>query len=198
MIDASDAQRAHYLFCVSFVQFIMDWNATEDVAFDILTAFSGQGLANTLVVRQLHNVGLKDTLRLIAQDHRSSGLRDDIRIAEHLDHFVEGFDRLRVYRNFYVHSLAAVKPMLDTCVGELRGLEVKASYNSIEQELTFAELGAFTRHTMRLRSYGLALLDEIRSHPGERPPSLLQKPTWPDKLSKRRRNLIAPTPPPQS
>ena len=129
--------------------------------------------------------------------------------ADHLRHLVEGFDILRVYRNFYVHNLRAFGrgPEPDSeFTGTLHTIEVKARYSWVQQELTIPELRNFTQHLMELSQYAGEIkiavgrtnaLTALLSAKGK-PLSSLQKPIWPERLKKNHENLITPAPPPQS
>ena len=185
MSEPSQAQQAYYQFCSLYVHSVIEWNAAEEVAFDLLEALSPPGLGPTLAIRQLKSVPLKDTLALMAKALRISENQVG---AEHLEHFVEGFDRLRAYRNFYVHCIRAVAQTNETSA-ELHSLEVKGNLSLVTHRLTNTELSAFCRSTMQLAHYGRSIEPFISADSPSLPASP-QKPTWPDKLKKTRDNLL--------
>lgn len=195
-------------FCTMFTRAIIAWNNAEDSVRNILEGLSNASLGSTIAIRQLGNTSLQDAILVVAQMLDSLGNNESKAQADHLRHLVQGFDILRVYRNFYVHNIRAMGKS-DGADGEFAGMlhtiEVQGKYSWVQQDLTIRELRNFTQSLMELSQYASDIRDNIRPKNAlmrlvrtPKPLSSLQKPTWPDKLSKNRENLIKPLPPPQS
>ncbi|MCT2557531.1 hypothetical protein N0B51_00905 [Tsuneonella sp. YG55] len=188
-------------FCVAYTRAIVAWNNAEEAAREILTSLSAGGVGSTIAIYQLGNASLVDAIRTVCQFIKS--IENDLahERADHVEHFAEGLDRLRSYRNFYVHQTRGVGKDADH--GDYRailfGLDVKGGYSYIKHELTMADLAAFTRHCFALEQYGQAIARVVTrnalaryAQPEAKPLASLQKPTWPDRLKRSRESLLKP------
>ncbi len=193
-------------FSALFTRSIIAWNEAGDSARSMLEGLSQASLGSIIAIRQLGNASLKDALLVLCKFLRS--LENDLATeqASHIEHFVEGFDLLRVYRNFYVHNLRAMGPNDNgEFVGLLHAIEVKQQYSWVQQDLTMVDLREFTQQVDALRNYGDVIAKHVKPTnallgvaQGLTPLSSLQKPIWPDRLKKNRANLLEPRLLPQS
>lgn len=195
-------------FCIMFTRAIIAWNNAEDRLRYILEGLGDTSLGSTIAIRQLGNTSLKDAILVVASFLESIGDEASDQEADHLRHLVEGFDILRVYRNFYVHNLRAmgIGPESDSeFYGTLHTIEVKGRYSWVQQTLTIRELGEFSRQVTELRQYAddvsqcVTRPNALALAAGHKSKSVasLQKPTWPEKLKKNHENLIRPRPQPE-
>src|SRR5678816_3029870 len=92
-------------FSVAFTHFVITWNQLEDQARELLISTAhDEPITLRAVVVNLNTLPLQDGLKTIA--HVLSTRRESSALlGEHLQHFVTAMDRLREYRNFYVHSI---------------------------------------------------------------------------------------------
>jgi hypothetical protein len=208
-MTSSPNQNDAATFGVMFTRAVIAWNNAEDSIRYILEGLSKGSLGATIAIRQLGNASLKDAVLVVAIFLDSVDNEKSKEQADHLRHLVEGFDILRVYRNFYVHNLRAFGrgPEPDSeFTGTLHTIEVKARYSWVQQDLTIPELREFTQHLAELSQYAGEIKAAISRTNAltsllsakAKPLSSLQKPTWPEKLKKNHENLLAPRPQPQS
>lgn len=205
VMEESTWENEYAPFCVAYVRAICAWNNAEHSARDILTSLSEGGVGATIAIHQLGNVSLVDALKTVAKFIRSIGNPLGDLQADHVEHFVEGLDRLRVYRNFYVHDIRGVgrEPGSGKIIAQIYGVDVKGGYSLISETLRMAELSKFTRHCFDLETYGSAIAGNVTRSalkqyvtPKPEPLASLQKPQWPDRLKKSRESLIKQPPPP--
>ncbi|SRR5258705_1256241 len=194
------------LFTRAFTQAIISWNNAEWAAQRILSGFVHGSIGSSVVLQHLKSVALQDALTAIADLLTDPQTPSSTEVAEHVLHFVEGFDRLRVYRNFYVHSVKGLirsEANPDECVGMIYETEAKKKLAWINHRLTYDELISFLANVRELGGYGdqLALyLTPSKSLAAlfrpKQPLSSLEKPIWPETL-KKTRTYPSKLPPPQ-
>lgn len=195
-------------FSVTFVRSVIAWNQAEDAAREILQSVSEGGLGMMAAVAHLGSRGLHDSLATVA-DHwdnpEYAALQES---ARHIKHYIAGMDTLRAYRNFYVHSLIATgkKPNSNEFRGFLTATEARGKYAWVRQYVSTHDLVKFMRHCLELAQYGQHIAANLRKggalsdliRPSAPFLSSLEKPTWPEKLTKNRDYLQALRPQPES
>lgn len=191
-------------FCITYTLAVVAWNNSEESARDILTSLSEGGIGSTIAIYQLGNASLVDAIRTVCRFLRSIDNPLGNMKADHVEHFAEGLDRLRSYRNFYIHQLRGIKTQIGQSdyTGILFGLDVKQGYSYINHELSMEQLRDFTRSCDQLQIYGQHISQAVTRNalakfvqPEAKPLASLEKPTWPERLRRTRESLLEPQPP---
>lgn len=198
-------------FAVTFMRAVIAWNNAESTARRILIAFGGRGIGLTVAAEHLGSVGLRDALNTLCDLLSGKEAPHTNEVAGHVAHFVEGFDVLRAYRNFYVHSLKFTGKAPDdpkTFRGFLHSVEAKGRFAFVEQDLSTEDLEDFMKHTLALQRYGSEIssaipggtnaLNALAAYANLKPLSSIEKPTWPERLKKHRSYLGESSPQPES
>jgi hypothetical protein len=113
-------------------------------------------------------------------------------VAPHVNHLIDITDRLREYRNYYVHGIN--RPVQGSGF-RVRSQTSRNKFVIFEQPITVADFGPLTAQIKRAIDYGIRVYEGIasaHSHLRERsagPPTWPEKPPLPDKLKKRPRSL---------
>lgn len=85
-------------------EMIVSWNRCEGRVRDLIIWLSGGRSPATLALTaHLNAISLIQTLEALANGQ-------EVEIGGHIDHFRECVDRLREYRNYYVHGISDVGP----------------------------------------------------------------------------------------
>ncbi len=182
-------------FCMAFTTSVVAWNNVESAARSILVSLTKASQGAEAAFIHLGNVALKDAVLTVLDLMVGRNAPASKEVDSHVRHFIDGMDIIRGYRNFYVHSLIAIG------VGEgasVRGLlftqEAKGRFAWIQQEVSVEEMGKFLEHMLKLEKYASSLdcylrgfRDRGEARTGEMMPlASLEKPTWPQRLSKNR------------
>lgn len=171
-------------FALEFLQMVAKWNQLETQARDLLKALLGGQHGHFVVSHHLGNVTLIDTLRTVAE---TSPVGDEIR------HFASGMDRIRLYRNYYVHGLIGVgiieKSKDAGSVGILTSTQVKSGVKHYEEEVPLAKIRQVANVEDIFRDYGEMITAFVTQPSAARLASLREKPALPEPLTKRLRNL---------
>jgi hypothetical protein len=121
--------------------------------------------------------------------------------APHVQHFIDYVDRLREYRNFYVHGIGNPNPDQGF---QATGKTARGRLSAFKKAITPRDLELLTGQIQECIRYALALFHAIdqnhpfaRFAPGASPPTWPEKPPLPDKLKKPRLVLLDETDPPQ-
>lgn len=85
---------------------VFNWNTLERTISQILNTLVGEGDNVKILVTQLGNRTVTDSIKTFANEFFKGKER------EHLLHSVELFDILRGYRNYYIHSFNGVSTQL--------------------------------------------------------------------------------------
>ena len=184
-------------FAVTFTRSVVAWNNAENAARRILEDFGGGGFGIRVVTAHLNANALRDALRTLSALFTDDALPHLSSLSNHVAHFTEGFDILRHYRNFYVHSLLGMgqKPgEPETFHGYLHAIEARGRLAYVEQYIETADLEKFMRHTLELQEYGSHIRDAVPTDSRNAlaafretiPVSRLTKPVWPEKVAKLR------------
>lgn len=188
-------------FCISYVSALVSWNNAEKAAQEMLEGLANGGVAARIAIYQMGSASLVDALKTMASFYETLSAGEiPQKYAEHIRHFVCGFEVLRAYRNFYVHQLRGLQITDADCSGYLWDVDVKGGYRWTSGKLELQALVEFAEHCKTLETYGGAVVRAISPLPKD--PSLsdlemkaslpsLQKPLWPKMLAKNRRNLLA-------
>lgn len=179
-------------FHEAFTNAVIVWNCVEQEARRLLVGPQQRNIAALVASAHLGNVALTDALRAFAET-----LEDEVE-ASHVAHACEMFERIRAYRNYYVHGLTFLglqgPELLPTAV--VRGMEAKGRLALVEADVSVDDIRALWRmccnaysyfHALNLRK--LKLADE--THDGE-PDPWPKKPPLPTKLQRRRSYLLKP------
>jgi hypothetical protein len=123
------------------------------------------------------------------------GRREVQPILDNVKHFIEYTDRLREYRNFYVHGIRS--PQEDKGIWA-RTISARGRYSMHEQPVTVADLRSLSDRIAHCIGYGIRLSHALAaaysylhfSNSAAEPPTWPEKPPLPDRLVKNRQVLL--------
>jgi hypothetical protein len=172
-------------FLAAFGEIVMEWNQTEARARRFLFDMIGDlGASSYILLAHLGNVGLTDAISAYKEM-----LSPDL--SEHIDHYCAYFDRLREYRNYYVHGLMVISKEWSggSHYGEVEQITAKGRFARTDDKLTIQDLNKFKHWMIELSTYGTVVRAEF--NPRTRPKHLIpltpqRKPPLPDRLTKNR------------
>lgn len=183
----------HYRFTSS----IIFWNHAESVAKQIAQLLLGESAMSMAVTTELGNRTLMQAIEVASHEMGDIG--------QHLRHFSKGFTTLLGYRNFYVHSLYAVRRnglVPGSTEGILFSLDGKGRVRYYSRHLLEAELEAYIKSVQDLLNYGAAIQKELGAT-GDGLEALLkayeaslEMPDWPQSVEKTPLYLQGQEPPP--
>jgi hypothetical protein len=183
---------------------LLAWNQAENHA----RAFTGTFLGSDRVDRgrvltaHMGSTTLFDALSTCANEFAETPLR------EHLLHFLAYAERVRAYRNYYAHGIAAVIWTQDEEPGGWAMMDsAKGRLAMIDEIITATTLREVLQKIEDLNEYASAITvamgDEVAvkiyryHHPEEPLPAWPDKPALPDRLKKPHRYLLEPDSQPQ-
>lgn len=182
-------------FLAAYGEVVMEWNQTEAGArrflFDLI---GGQDASSYILLAHLGNVSLTDAISAY-KEMRSPAL------VEHIDHYCAYFDRLREYRNYYVHGLMLVSRDwsngAEKFCGEIEQITAKGRLAQTDDKVTVEDLNQLKNWMTELATYSFVVRAEF--NPQSRPAGLnpltpQRKPPLPDRLQKNRRFPLGEVP----
>lgn len=182
-------------FLAAFGEVIMEWNQAEARARRFLfELIGGHDASSYILLAHLGNVSLTDAISAY-KEIRSPEL------VEHIGHYCTYFDRLREYRNYYVHGLMLVSPDWSTGVpnfcGEIEQITAKGRLAQTDDKVTAEDLKQLKNWMIELATYDFVVRAEF--NPQSRPAGLIpltpqRKPLLPDRLQKTRRFPLGEVP----
>lgn len=177
-----------------FMNAVMFWNHAESTLRQIVQHILGQSLMSLAVAAEMGNMHLQRAARTAAHEPEMA------HVAEHLNHFCDGFDRLREYRNFYVHGVYATTVHEGFTAFQMLTIDGKNQVRMFNPIVTAIDLTAYVEAVQRLIGYGAAILKEMGADGTgldnmiKAYSSKLEKPEWPPQLKKVPQYLQARTP----
>lgn len=164
---------------------VIAWNHFEASIEMIIYGLSGGGKRTDVLTAHMSSVTLANVLSTLANDFSSDQLQP------HLLHLVEGFERLREYRNYYFHGIRLIG---FTEAGEAEGLAQTTSARSRltlhQASISIAQLNEFTAACRTALGHASAVITEIwevSKLPGAELPGLPpEMPPLPDRMQKPR------------
>lgn len=185
---------------------IVTWNDLETLIRQVLYTLSDRDiLTAAILMADMSITGLMNVLRPLAfkydewqramfvdlQSERRLrdylGPRQIEPVAPHVNHLIEFTDRLREYRNFYIHGINRPRPGKGF---RARTQTARTKFVIFEQPITLADLQILTSEIERCIGYGFKVIDAVvmaREHMSSRdvgPPTWPEKPLLPDRLKK--------------
>ncbi|NKM59274.1 hypothetical protein GFL21_33195 [Rhizobium anhuiense] len=180
-----DPTEAEKEFLAKIGEILLDWNVLEATIELITYRLAGGGNHIDVLTAHLGNVAMTDALKTLANEFGPEDLRDDIL------HTADLFDRLREYRNYYVHGIRLLAHKGDTS-GPIVGLSQSTTAKSrlrLHQAMIGIEdlqkLDADLVTAKRFADWIVGKLWGVEELPGVAQPSQPpEKPPLPDRLKK--------------
>jgi hypothetical protein len=192
-----DANRKEFL--VEIAEFLLTWNQAERMAARVLNHLCGESAQTYILTAELGALGLTNALASMAADIVEPPFDEAIRYG------IEYFDRVRVYRNYYIHGIRAVGSINDErAFGVIDTASAKGKFTLHEERIYIDKIrearmmagnltGVWTNIYMRFvhsssegQTEWMPLLEYLKTHP------------LPPKLQKPRRFPLNEPLPPQS
>lgn len=173
-------------FLAAFGHMIITWNIAESALRRLLAGLCGaKSVADILkakiVTVELGPIGLADALKTFA----------DIILppspAEAVNHAVKYYDRIRAYRNYYVHGITGIIPVSDGPHGFILITTAKGTLTENKDIVSLNDIKTLTGHANQLHWYVEAIISHLFSE--EALFSLPHKPPLPKTLQKTRQHL---------
>ena len=190
--DADDKVISYY---ASLGVFLVTWNDVENSLRQLLIALCGASPQIWILTAALGGPSLENALKSGATDIAPPKLKPFI------EHCVEWFDRLREYRNYYVHSIHGVAPHFSGKVVGVASQTTAKTRLAIHQEFIFEErISELITWINSLNVFCSDILFHVSAHPltefsnGTPFPPLPEMPKLPIKLEKPRANFTADPP----
>ncbi|MGV0878038.1 hypothetical protein V6767_12910 [Martelella sp. FLE1502] len=183
MHKAPDAEEQKLLASIGNV--VVDWNALEASMELLVYTLSGGGKHIDVLTAHMNNTMLLDAFRTLANDFAPEEYRDD------LEFIATMFDRLRSYRNYYVHGIKAVTRKGGRSgppIGVSQSVSARSRLKLHQAVIEIHELEEISRHLNEAKRYvdlTFGHLSGIAARPGSKLPSRpLERPQLPDRLQK--------------
>ncbi len=200
-------------FLAQMGEMLAEWNELEQHLFDLLVILSGSILAGTILAANLQTDSLLKTLKLVASEYDALRQRIDKtlrhkakqkklivkmhgRAVPRVHHLSDYVDRLREYRNYYVHGLRVENKGFYVFTRSARS-RLAAHYES----LSVGKIKWLRRRIKIANGYARKIYRSTLDNENpllSKPPSWPRKPPLPDKIQKPRLNLLDELPQPLS
>jgi len=184
--------RRNYL--ANFGELIITWNQAEGVLRNLLMSVCGRSPATYILTAELGSRGLTDGLNAIAVTQNEN-------VKEAILAVVILYDRLREYRNYYVHGLTAIGVRNGVGFGSANMASAKGKLGFSTDEVPVEQLDDLTKRLRLLTTASIAILDTIDPQEGSMVPQALPTRATlpiPDRLRKNLRYPLNDPQPPQS
>lgn len=160
---------------------LLEWNNLESTRGRVLREMTG---LPPLVFDML-----SAPMGAVSLGHLISGFLNFFpeQIRPYVDHFLEGFDILRGYRNFYVHCIKNVTLTADgEPVGIAHEIRFDGNLKVLAEERGLDEIQSAITSIIQFRAFGLAIAAQfVGGMPAaERLSQILNKPAMPEKLAR--------------
>lgn len=169
---------------------LVKWNQAESMLNNMVCTLFGLGNHGDILVAHMGNVALKDAMATLSFE-----FSDDV-MREHIAHFLDLFDRVREWRNYYVHGIVHACVVDGEAAGFIQMYQARGKLALTQQAVTACQIRKVAEWCEALRQYGGWInLEPIRREGGEflkdEPPlASRDKPPLPDRLTKPRVNLL--------
>ena len=175
---------------------VVAWNQAEDLLRQMLIALCGASPQTWILTAELGPIPLQNALQSGATDIAP------LRLKPLIGHCIEWFDRLRMYRNYYIHSIINVDlHHSGEFVGDASQTTAKRRL-AIHQEFIFEDdYLQFRQQVNEFLNFSTDVFVHVASHPlteypGGAPfPPLPEMPPLPAKLEKPRQNFTSDSSP---
>jgi hypothetical protein len=182
-------------FLAKFGEVVMEWNQTEARARKFLFEMIGaKDMSAYILLAHLGNVGITDAIKAYKEIQKPA-------LSEHIEHYCLYFDRLREYRNYYVHGLMLISFDWSKgnphAVGEIEQFTAKGRLAQTDDKVSIEDLKQLKDWMTELATYSHVVRAEF--NPQTRPKGLIpltpqRKPPLPDRLQKTRRFPLGAVP----
>ncbi|MBZ9861456.1 hypothetical protein [Mesorhizobium sp. CA12] len=170
---------------------VVKWNRLEANAQLMLYGLGGGGETIEALTANMGTVALTDGLRTLGAEFAPEMAK------EHITHYLDLFDRIRAYRNHYVHGVRIMELRDEKPVGLSQSVSAKSRLVFHQTTITEDDLQETINHINAANVYGTDITATIwmggkpdKSLLAARGASFLQKPPLPDKLQKPRLFLL--------
>jgi hypothetical protein len=146
------------------------------------------GYRSDVLTAHMGTVSLCDALRTLSAEFAPTESR------EHIAHFLELFERLRAYRNHYVHAIRILGGSEIEPIGLAETISAKGRLMLHQETVTLDDLLSLSANLAQARSYASSIIFRLW-RAGKDPDAALQSP-WPqkppllDKLQKPAKPLL--------
>lgn len=187
-------------FLIAFSHMILTWNNAEGTLRGLLAHFIGseslrEFLKSQILIAELGTTGLADALRALAINI----LPQDV--GKSVSHAVDYFERIRSYRNYYVHGVTSILPVKSGPHGLIVNITAKGKLVEHKDYVPVADLAFVTDHSTALQNYVTRISAHLHwtaEFVGGSHPPLPEPPQLPKKLTKTAIPLLKLFPPPES
>jgi hypothetical protein len=170
---------------------VFQFNQIEDYHRRTLIHVVGKSVEVEILTAHLGSNTINDALRTIANEILKNPEKDRV------NHNIKVFERVREYRNYFVHGMIGLKQSLLGAPSQvvlnptlhMRTVKARNGYFSEEIDLDAKDLENFARYLTASVNYFVANLLYFSGHPAHS--TLPEKLPLPDKLNKSRRVPLA-------
>ena len=165
---------------------VVKWNQFETLTQTVLEALIGGGEKTYILTAHMGNVSLCDAIRTMGNEFAPDEAKT------HLTHLLDLFERLREYRNYYVHGISDLTEASDGLpIGVAQSLSAKARLVLHQGRVDEADLDAMVKRLREANQYVthvIILLWEMNDKALLKAlgASFLRKPPLPDLLRRNR------------
>ena len=185
-------------YIVAFGRMVMAWNRAEASLRQLLAGLCGgntieANLKARIVTAELGSAGLTYALNSFAANLLPP------EVAERVEHAVKYYDRLRVYRNYYVHGITSVTTATQQALGIIIMMTAKNELVEHQDFIAVDRLQWLEEKSEVLHTFAVAIMRHLFwSGPAVGSPRepLPDMQSLPDSLVKNRVNLREKFPPP--
>jgi len=170
---------------------LIKWNQAENMLSNLICHLYGLGNHGNILVAHMGNVALKDALTTLSFEFSDDVFRD------HITHYLAYFDRVREWRNYYVHGILIEAEVAGERGGYIQQMQARGKLAVTQQFVSVADVNRVTEMCETLRAYGGWInLEPHRRDPTidflkDQPPlASRDKPPLPDRLTKPRAYLL--------
>jgi hypothetical protein len=183
-------------FATSFTWAVIRWNLVEIVVQDVLVALLGKSTAATATVIEMGSTSLANAVKSAAEDI------EDKAVQKNIYHLLEGIERLRAYRNYYIHSIMIMMPKDlggKIVCGRLMSSQAKGKLKYSEGWVSQSDLDVFIERCGQFINFGRFVITDLTGEDDSLFSEILElskpspeKPPLPPKLLKNLRSLLQP------
>lgn len=182
-------------FLALFGEMMVSWNRAETSLQTILMHQIRAGEKTEIVIAHMSSNTMIDAVKTLSFEFAEDWLKEPI------NHFIKYFERIREYRNYYVHGIIAVVKSRRVpkrtweAFGDLHTVSARGEAVYHPKKIWAEDLRFVIRHSDKISALGFAisycLINSALKRPQEKKwlRSLQQMPPLPERLKKPRRSL---------
>jgi hypothetical protein len=181
-------------YTAAFGEMVVAWNVAENMLRLLLYTLCGKTTAVRILTAELSAMGIVQGLNSIS-DTLYGPVKDAVLTV------CARYDRMREYRNYYVHGIAAVSYSEGIAEGTAYMVSAKNELRVAIDRVPADQLNNLNDHLVRLQQSTIAILDTIDPQEGSAafpPLPSLERSPLPDRLTKTLRYPLRGQPAPGS